>query len=118
MFEALNGASTPRLLTKFINDVAVDDLMVNSNTSKKYTKYHFDQIKITGDLMLNPNKIHTPDLNRLEEESVKMNGTFQVTGDSNFEDILKIDQLEIKKLNGVDVASNSIFRSGELTCTK
>ncbi|XP_044256902.1 uncharacterized protein LOC123006464 [Tribolium madens] len=104
-FEAQNGISTPHLTTIFVNNVHVGDYMLNSTQQKKKTKFYFDNVTIRGNVLLNPDEEHSPDLRRIQEEAVIINGTFNIRGRKTYKNVLKVHELELNHLNNVDTIS-------------
>ncbi|RZC34014.1 uncharacterized protein BDFB_000847 [Asbolus verrucosus] len=110
-FEAQNGVSAPHIFTRFVNGINVDDYMLNSTHSQKFTKFYFEDVTVRGNVVLDPNEQHSPNLKRVQEESVKINGTFVIKGRKSYLSILKIDKLVVSQLNNVDI--NDMIRKND-----
>ncbi|EFA11168.2 hypothetical protein TcasGA2_TC004775 [Tribolium castaneum] len=106
-FEALNGVSTPHVTTIFVNNVHVGDYMLNSTQQKRKTKFYFDNVTIGGNVLLNPDEEHSPDLRRIQEESVRINGTFSIRGRKTYKNVLKVHELELNRLNDVTISEGN-----------
>lgn len=48
--------------------------MLNNNEPKPSTNYYFENATVLGNVILNKNKAHTPDLEKIEKEAVKTTG--------------------------------------------
>lgn len=105
-FQAQNGVSTSHVTTVFVNNVEVNDYMLNSTQQKKPTKFYFENVTIKGNVLLNPEEEHSPDLQRIQKESVRINGTFNIRGRKTYKNVLKVEELELNQLND-DVVDDS-----------
>lgn len=65
----------PDLFTNKLNDVDFKQYMLNKDEDRFETNYHFENIAVLGNVLLNSKANHTPNFTKLEEESVKTTGT-------------------------------------------
>lgn len=98
-FEAANGMTTPRLFANFLNGVNVADYMINSNKTQKASKFYFENIRVKGNVILNKNHQHLPNLKEIQNTSLLTQGDFYIKGKKTFKTVLKVDNLIIRELN-------------------
>lgn len=72
--EALEGITTPHLTTRYLNNVKLNKYLLNNLEDKPSIKMYFENVTILGNVHLNKNETHVPNLEKLIEEAVKLNG--------------------------------------------
>lgn len=48
--------------------------MLNNNEEKAPTNYYFENVTVLGNIVLDKNQLHTPDLAKIDREAVKTTG--------------------------------------------
>lgn len=74
--ELLNGVTTSNFSTILLNNVAVDSYMVNNLDDKLVTDLVFENVSVFGNILINQNEAHFPDLEQLDLEAVKSTGKY------------------------------------------
>lgn len=69
-----HGASVPHLVTTKINNVDIKKFMVQNVDNVTPGSFHFQDLTVSGDVFLNQNLRHLPDLRNLDRTSVKYSG--------------------------------------------
>ncbi|XP_045481889.1 uncharacterized protein LOC123686020 [Harmonia axyridis] len=99
--EVGGGVSAPHLQTELLNGIKVSKLLLTDSLNAP-SDFAFENVTFLGNVYLDDSKSHSPDLKRINEEAVGMNGTFIIKGKKIFKDIVKINNLIADKLNGVE----------------
>ncbi|XP_044765962.1 uncharacterized protein LOC123322163 [Coccinella septempunctata] len=99
--EARRGVRTPHLQTKFLNENGFSNFLLNNSETSLPANFDFENATFLGNIFLDDLKSHSPDLARIDVESVKNNGSFVIKGKKVFKDTLKIKSLITDELNGV-----------------
>lgn len=66
--------TTTQLIATILNNVPVSNYMVNDHRDHLQTNLVFENITVIGNIVLDDNKEHTPNLMNLDAESVKLTG--------------------------------------------
>ncbi|KAG5899454.1 hypothetical protein JTB14_015307 [Gonioctena quinquepunctata] len=116
---ALQGLSTPHILTNVLNDIRFGQYMLNNDDEKLETNFRFKTVTVKGDVILGNTAQHHPDVRRLAKEAVKTNGSFIINGKKIYEDTLKTEKLATLELDGIDALDvlNTKY-TGNVTGTK
>ncbi|KAL3289954.1 hypothetical protein HHI36_023337 [Cryptolaemus montrouzieri] len=99
---AQEGLTTPHLQTKLLNGHGMFNYMMNNTNKTLPTNLAFDNVTFLGNVYLNSQKTHIPDLQKIDRESVKLNGSFVISGKTLFKDSVKIISLHADKLNNIE----------------
>ncbi|KAK9890079.1 hypothetical protein WA026_008891 [Henosepilachna vigintioctopunctata] len=97
--EMQRGLTTPHLQTKLLNGFEIRNLMLNNSSKILPTIFAFENVTFMGNILLDDEKIHTPNLMKINAESIKNNGTFVIHGKKIFQDSSKIQNLSAERLN-------------------
>ncbi|XP_017785532.1 PREDICTED: uncharacterized protein LOC108568764 [Nicrophorus vespilloides] len=117
-FEALQGITAPHLSTEFLNTVPIRNYMVNDAEENGPTKYIFENATVTGNIIIDYNFQHTPDLLALSEKAVKLEGTYEIQGKKVFADRIQVDDLKVDQINDLNIANLPSAINPQITGTK
>ncbi|CAH0562664.1 unnamed protein product [Brassicogethes aeneus] len=101
--EALRGMTTSSLRTNLINNRNINQFMRNTDQPQAKTNFHFENITIAGNLILDDNQMHTPDLKKIDADGVKTTGSFNIKGKKTFIDTVRAEKLNTNYLGGIDM---------------
>ncbi|XP_056645403.1 uncharacterized protein LOC130450794 [Diorhabda sublineata] len=99
-----NGLSIPHLTVETLNDIKIDNFLLNDNKTKKKTDFAFESVTVLGNVTLQNDTQHTPNLKKISEEYFKKIGSLRIQGKKVFVGTLKIDNLEVSELEGINVS--------------
>ncbi|CAG9855477.1 unnamed protein product [Phyllotreta striolata] len=100
----LQGISTPHLLTKVLNNVKIDQYMLNNNAKNLETDFEFENVTVTGDVLLRAASQHKPNLDDLLKTAVLNNGSYIIHGKKTYSNTLKVKNLQTNELQGIKVS--------------
>lgn len=72
--EALSGIILPHLITTSINNFPLNQYMRNENQEKIPSNFYFENVHVRGNLTTDDNQNLQPDLRKLNNEAVRLNG--------------------------------------------
>lgn len=70
------GASVPHLNIKSLNSIDIRDYMVQNVDNERSVHFYFENVTVFGDVFLNPEKEHCPNLKAIDSGSIKYSGRY------------------------------------------
>ncbi|KAB0792964.1 hypothetical protein PPYR_12584 [Photinus pyralis] len=101
--EAQQGITVPDLTTNELNNIHVSSYLTNDLEDKLPINWVFENITVLGNIRTNPSTKHTPNLQQLQRDAVKMNGWFNISGQKVMQGRLRIKNLVTDVLDDVKV---------------
>lgn len=74
MHPLLHGANISHVDTKRINDVYIENYMTDTPANQFPTNIYFENITISGNVLLNRNVTNFPNVHEINANTVKYNG--------------------------------------------